>query len=204
VLQVNDFQDLSRFRLPDGFRGRPSWFVQLWWLFDALFVRPAPQVLYSWRRFALRLFGAKVGHRVLIRPGVRVTFPWKLAIGDHCWIGDNATLYNIEKITIGEHSVISQDAYLCTGSHDYCKISFPLIASPINVESECWIAARAFIGPGVTIGHGAIVGTSAVVLSNIEPAEIVAGVPARTVGIRKQRNIGSNIGADQDPGAPYK
>ena len=193
---MKDFQDLSRFRLPDGFRGRPSWFVQLWWLFDALFVRPTPQVLYSWRRFALRLFGAKVGHKVLIRPGVRVTFPWKLVIGDHCWIGDNATLYNIEKITIGEHSVISQDAYLCAGSHDYCEISFPLIASPITVESECWIAARAFIGPGVTIGHGAIVGTSAVVLSNIESAAIVAGVPARTVGIRKPRNIGSNIAAD--------
>ena len=70
----------------------------------------------------------------LIRPGVRVTFPWKLVIGDHCWIGDNATLYNIEKITIGEHSVISQDAYLCAGSHDYCEISFPLIASPITVK----------------------------------------------------------------------
>src|SRR5215470_5837497 len=78
----NQFQDLSRFRLAEGLRGRPAWFVQLWWLFDALFVRPTPQVLYSWRRFAWRLFGAKLGRNVLIRPGVRVTFPWKVTVGD--------------------------------------------------------------------------------------------------------------------------
>jgi putative colanic acid biosynthesis acetyltransferase WcaF len=184
---MNDFQDLSGYHLRDGFRGRSTWFVQLWWLFEALFVRPAPQALYSWRRFALRMFGAKVGRRVLIRPGVRVTFPWRLVIDDYCWIGDNATLYNLEKITIGAHSVISQDAYLCTGSHDYREIAFPVIVSPINIESECWIATRAFVGPGVTVRRGAIVGACSVVLSNVESATIVAGVPARKVGVREPR-----------------
>ena len=129
-LPRNQFQDLSRFR-PPADRG-PAWFVQLWWLFDALFVRPTPQALYPWRRFIWRLFGAKIGHRVLIRPGVRVTFPWKVAIGDHCWIGDNATLYSVANIAIGEHSVISQEAYLCAGTHDHCDISFPLLAAPIT------------------------------------------------------------------------
>src|SRR5215470_13234324 len=80
-----EVQDLSRFRLPHDLRGRPAWFVQLWWLFDALLVRPTPQILYGWRRFAWRLFGAKVGRNVLIRPGAKVTFPWKLEIGDYCW-----------------------------------------------------------------------------------------------------------------------
>ena len=98
------------------------------------------------------------------------------------------TLYNVEKITIGDHSVVSQNAYLCAGTHDHTHISFPLIASPITIDSECWIAARAFIGPGVTIGHGAIVGVSSVVLSNVEPASIVAGVPARIIGIRKSKS----------------
>src|SRR6266511_487103 len=98
ALQRNQFQDLSRFRLPKGSRRRSAWFVQLWWLFDALFVRSTPQVLYSWRRFVLRLFGAKIGRNVLIRPGARVTFPWKVVIGDHCWIGDNATLYSVAEI----------------------------------------------------------------------------------------------------------
>jgi putative colanic acid biosynthesis acetyltransferase WcaF len=184
----NQFQDLSRFQLPEASRGRPAWFVQLWWLFDAIFVRSTPQVLYSWRRFALRLFGARVGSKVLIRPGVRVTFPWNVVIGDHCWIGDNATLYSVAKIAIGEHSVVSQDAYLCAGTHDHGDVSFPLIASPITIEPECWIAARAFVGPGVRIGHGAVVGCCSVVLSNVPPATIVAGIPAHTVGLRQIRN----------------
>lgn len=187
-MQPNKFQDLSRFRLPKGSRGRPAWFVQLWWIFDALFVRSTPQALYSWRRFAWLLFGAKVGRRVLIRPGVRVTFPWKVVIGDHCWIGDNATLYNIDAITIGEHCVVSQEAYLCAGTHDHCDISFPLIAAPVTVEPECWIAARAFIGPGVRIARGAVVGACSVVLSDVASGTIVAGVPARAVGIRKVRH----------------
>jgi putative colanic acid biosynthesis acetyltransferase WcaF len=184
----NQFQDLSRFRLPRGSRGRPTWFVQLWWLFDALFVRPTPQGFYFWRRFALRLFGATVGRKVLVRPGVRVTFPWKVVIGDYCWIGDNATLYSVANITIGEHSVISQEAYLCTGTHDHCDMSFSLVASPITAEPECWIAARTFVGPGVRIGRGAVVGVGAVVLSDVEPATIVAGVPARKLGIRTLRS----------------
>jgi putative colanic acid biosynthesis acetyltransferase WcaF len=187
------FQDLSCFRLPTGSRGRPAWFVQLWWLFDALFVRSTPQALYSWRRFVWRLFGAKVGRNVLIRPGVRVTFPWKVVIDDYCWIGDNATLYSVGTITIGEHSVISQEAYLCAGTHDHCDILFPLVASPITVEPECWIAARAFVGPGVRVGRGAVVGACSVILSDVPPAMVVAGVPAQTVGIRKVRNIQSDV-----------
>jgi putative colanic acid biosynthesis acetyltransferase WcaF len=192
-MQRNQFQDLSRFRLPEGARGRRPWFVQLWWVFDALFVRPTPQALYSWRRFVLRLFGAKVGRNVLIRPGVRVTFPWKVVIDDYCWIGDNATLYSVGTITIGEHSVISQEAYLCAGTHDHCDILFPLVASPITVEPECWIAARAFVGPGVRVGRGAVVGACSVILSDVPPAMVVAGVPAQTVGIRKVRNVQSDV-----------
>jgi len=192
-LKSNQFQDLSRFRPPDGFRERPAWFVQFWWLFDALFVRSTPQVLYSWRRFAWRLFGASVGHKVLIRPGVRVTFPWNTVIGDYCWIGDNATLYSVGKITIGEHSVVSQDAYLCAATHDHSDISFPLIVSPITLEPECWIATRAFVGPGVRIGRGAVIGACSVVLSDVPPATIVAGVPARMIGMRNAGNEVENI-----------
>jgi putative colanic acid biosynthesis acetyltransferase WcaF len=183
-MQTNRFQDLSRFRLPAGLRGRPAWFVQLWWIFDSLFVRPTPQVFYAWRRFAWRLFGAKVGHKVLIRPGVRVTFPWKVVIGDYCWIGDNVTLYSIAAITIGEHSVVSQEAYLCAGTHDHYDISFTLVASPIVIEPECWIAARAFVGPGIRIGHGAVVSACSVLVSDVPPGVIVAGFPAREVGSR--------------------
>jgi putative colanic acid biosynthesis acetyltransferase WcaF len=127
--------------MPAGARGRPAWYVQIWWIFDALFVRPTPQVFYAWRRFALRLFGARIGKDVLIRPGVRVAYPWKLVVGDNCWIGDGVRLYNIDEITLGDHTVVSQDAYLCSGTHDARDITFPVVASPIRIESECWIAA---------------------------------------------------------------
>jgi putative colanic acid biosynthesis acetyltransferase WcaF len=165
-------------------------------------VRPTPQVLYSWRRFALRLFGAKVGRNVLIRPGVRVTFPWNVVIGDHCWIGDNATLYSVGTITIGEHSVVSQDAYVCSGTHDYSDISFPLVVSPITVEPECWIAARAFVGPGVRMGRGAVVGACSVLLSDVAPGMIVAGVPARIVGTRKTQNAEIDGAQQRSNGKP--
>ena len=169
---LNKFQDLSKFLVPKGQRGRPAWFVQLWFIFETLFIRWTPQALYPWRRVAFRLFGAKIGRRVLIRPGVHVTFPWKLTVGDHCWIGDNATLYNVERITIGEHSVVSQEAYLCTATHDHREVSFPVIASPIHIGAECWIAARAFVGPGVQIGQGAVVGACSVLLEDVPPATL--------------------------------
>ena len=184
-MATNQFQDLTLSKVPEGARGRPAWFVQIWWILDALFVRPTPQILYAWRRLAWRVFGARIGKGVLIRPGARVTYPWKLVVGDNCWIGDNATLYSIGEITLGDHTVISQDAYLCAGTHDTRDFRFPIVASPIKIESECWIAARAFVGPGVRIGRGAVVGACSVVQSDVPPATIVAGFPARAIQKRK-------------------
>jgi len=86
-------QDLSKSKVPPGFRGRPAWFVQLWWIVQTLLFHPSPQLFYGWRRFLLRAFGARIGKGVLIRPSVTVTYPWKLGIGDWSWVGDHATLY---------------------------------------------------------------------------------------------------------------
>ena len=185
----NSYQDLSLFTLPEGSRGRPAWFVQFWWLVEALLVRPTPQILFAWRRFVLRRFGARIGENVLIRPGVRVTYPWKLTVGDNCWIGDDAVIYNIDEITIGNDAVVSQDAYLCAGTHDARDVTFPVVAAPIEIESECWIAARAFIGPGVRIGRGAVVGACSVVQSDVPAATVVAGFPARAIQKRKPRRL---------------
>jgi putative colanic acid biosynthesis acetyltransferase WcaF len=186
-LTANRYQDLTLFELSEGARGRPAWFVQFWWIFDALFVRPTPQILYAWRRFALRLFGAKIGTGVLIRPGVRVTYPWKLVVGDHCWVGDDAKIYNIDEIEIGGHTVVSQEAYLCAGTHDPRAVPFPISAAPIVIEPECWIAARAFVGPGVRISRGAVVGACSVVQADVPAATIVAGFPARAIQKRRTR-----------------
>ena len=149
---------------------------------------PSPQVMYGWRRFLLRAFGARIGKGVLIRPSVSVTYPWKLTVGDWSWVGDHATLYTLGDITIGDNTVVSQHAYLCTGSHHYTRPAFDLYARPIHVESEAWIAARAFVGPGVTIGQGAVVGACSVVLKDV-PAEMVcAGNPLKILHARTTVN----------------
>ena len=140
--------------------------------------------MYGWRRFLLRAFGAQVGKGVLIRPSVSVTYPWKLRIGDWCWIGDGATLYTLGEISIGDHSCISQHAYLYTGSHDYTRLSFDLYEKPIRVESEVWVSTHSFVGPGVTIGHGAIIGASSVVLKDVPAGMICAGNPLRMIRAR--------------------
>ncbi len=178
-------QDLANFRLPRGFRGRSAFVVQLWWIVQALLVHPSPQVFYGWRRAILRLFGAHLGANVLIRPSVRVTYPWKVEIGDHAWIGDGVELYSLGPIRIGRNAVVSQGSYLCGGTHDHRDPLFPIVGSPIVVEDEAWVAARTFVGPGVTIGRGAVVGACSVVLSDVPPGMVAAGHPARVKGRRE-------------------
>lgn len=122
-------QDLSGFSVPKGFRGGNAIKVQLWWAVQATIFAWSPQVLYRWRAFLLRLFGAKIGKNVVIRPSVKITYPWKLTLGDYAWVGDEVNLYTLGEITIGAHSVISQKSYLCTGSHDHASQHFTINAT---------------------------------------------------------------------------
>jgi putative colanic acid biosynthesis acetyltransferase WcaF len=174
-------QDLSRTEVPPGFRGRPAWCVQLWWLVEVLLFHPSPQILYGWRRLLLRAFGARIGNGVRIRPSATITYPWKVSIGDWSWVGDHATLYSLGEITLGSHVVISQHTYLCTGSHDYARPTFDLYAQSIHVGSESWLATNVFVGPGVTIGQGAVVGACSVVLKDVPEKMICAGNPLRVL-----------------------
>ncbi len=183
------YQDLSRFRVPAGSRGRSAVFVQLWWIVQALLVRPTPQVMYGWRRFVLRLFGATIGKGVLIRSSAQITYPWKVEIGDHAWIGDHVELYSISDITIGRSAVVSQYSYLCTATHDHKDITFPLREAPIHIGDEAWIAAHCYLAPGVTIGAGAVAGARSVVLDDVPAEAIVVGHPARIVG-KREPNVG--------------
>lgn len=177
-------QDLSKFRLPRAFRGRSALTTQIWWIVQATLFRGSPQAFYGWRRALLRMFGARIGRRVLVRPTVRITYPWKVEIGDYSWIGDQVDLYSLGPIIIGKNAVISQGSYLCTGTHDHTSIDFPIKAAVITVEDEAWIAARAFVHPGVTIGRGAVVGACSVVFADVPAMTIVAGNPARPRGPR--------------------
>lgn len=175
------YQDLTRFRVPKGFRGRSALMVQLWWVVQALLFRPSPQIFFGWRRFLLRLFGAGIGRGVLIRPSAEFTYPWKISIGDFSWIGDGAILYSLSEISIGAHSVISQHCYLCAGSHDPGALSFDFVAKPISIGSECWLATDVFVAPGISIGDATIVGARSTVLHDLPPAMICYGYPAKPV-----------------------
>lgn len=174
-------QDLSRFVLPSAFRGRGAFNVQLWWLIQSCFFSTSPQFMYGWRCFLLRLFGAKIGRNVLIRPSVRVTYPWKLTICDYAWVGDQVELYTLGEITIGAHAVVSQRSYLCTGSHDPASRSFRIFAKPIVIEEGAWLATDVFVAPGVTIGRNALIGARSSVFADAKADFVHVGSPAKPV-----------------------
>jgi len=187
-INPRQYQQLDRFQVPDGFRGRSRSYVQLWWLVQSTLFALSPQVLYGWRRWLLRLFGAKVGTGAVIRPSVRIPYPWKLTIGDHCHIGDEVSLYTYGEIEIGDCAVVSQRSYLCTGYHDHTRPTFDLMAKKIVIGEEAWVAADVYIGPGVSIGRGAVIGARSSVFKDIPPAVIAVGSPARVIGERRMRD----------------
>ncbi len=178
------YQDLKTFKIPAGFRGKTKIYVQFWRIVQRTLFRLSPQFMYSWRRLLLQLFGAKIGENVLIRPTVKILYPWKLTIGDWSWIGDEVTLYNMANINIGENCVISQKSYLCTGSHDHTKSSFDIFAKPINIKDKVWVASDVFIAPGVTIGYGTVIGFRSTVNQDLPPKMICYGNPAKPIKLR--------------------
>ncbi|MFL6545400.1 MAG: putative colanic acid biosynthesis acetyltransferase [Verrucomicrobia bacterium] len=150
----------------------------LWTLAQPLF-RFSPRPCFGWRRFLLRCFGAKVGHSVHVYPTATIYFPWNLEAGDETAIGERALIYNLGRVTLGARVTVSHGAHVCAGTHDHTKPDFPLLRPPIIVGPEAWICADAFVGPGVTIGEGAIVGARAVAMKDVRPWTIVIGNPAR-------------------------
>ncbi|MGB0391850.1 MAG: putative colanic acid biosynthesis acetyltransferase [Salibacteraceae bacterium] len=172
-------QDLTKYKTPEGFRGRSAIVVQLWWMVQASLFAWSPQFLYGWRRFLLRSFGAKIGKDVIIRPDVKITYPWKVSIGNYSWIGDGVELYSLGEIEIGENVVISQKSYLCTGSHDYKDEKFPIYAKKITIKDECWLATDVYVAPGITIDKGIVVGARSSVFKNLERPGIYTGSPAK-------------------------
>lgn len=186
MLKEKKIQDLSLYLTPKNFRGKSKFKVQLWWIVQATLFNWSPQFLYGWRRFLLKLFGAQIGTKVLIRPSVKITYPWKIIIGDYSWIGDDVVLYSLGNIIIGSNTVISQRSYICTGSHDFTKEQFPIFEKEIVINDQCWLATDVFVAPGITIGKGTVVGARSTVLNNLDSNSVYAGYPAKFI---KQRCI---------------
>jgi putative colanic acid biosynthesis acetyltransferase WcaF len=150
----------------------------LWSMIQATAFRFSPHTSSRFRAALLRFFGAKIGRHCMIRRTATVYYPWQLVLGDLSSLGDGATIYNLGTVTIGSRVTISQEAYVCAGTHDYRRLDMPLLTPPIAIGDDAWICARAFVGPGVTVGDGAILGACGVAFQDLEPWSIYEGNPA--------------------------
>lgn len=182
--------DVSHCPSPHSLRnqiGRAAW--NLVWTF---LYRPSPRPLHGWRRFLLRCFGAKIGSGVHAYPSVKIWAPWNLEMGDYSCLSHDVDCYCVAKIKIGAHATVSQYSFLCTASHDFEIPHMPLITAPITIADGAWIAADVFIGPGVTVGEGAVVGARSSAFKSVEPWSVVVGNPAKFLK-RRQLLIPSEL-----------
>lgn len=178
-LDAPPLADLRRYDQSWFDRGRPGWLILLWWLAQAVVFPLSPHSAHGIRIGLLRLFGAKIGRGVVIRPTARITYPWKVDIGDYSWVGDDVVIYSLDHITIGQHCVISQKCYLCTGSHDIRHPDFRLQTAPIAIGNGAWVATDCFVAPGVKIGANAVIGTRSSVFASMPEQQVCWGTPCR-------------------------
>lgn len=188
VLDEQPWIDLRNYNQSNFDRGRPSWLILIWWLVQAIAFPLSLHNFHGFRCSLLRLFGAKIGKGVNIRPTARITYPWKVEIGDYSWIGDDVVIYSVDQIHIGCHCVISQKCYLCTGSHDLQDPNFALIIAPIFIGNGTWIATDCFIAPGVKIGANTVIGARSSVFQDIPAAQVAWGSPCRPQYQRQMNN----------------
>ena len=187
MARLSDVQCLESYALPAEFSpGRSRWLQLLWFCWGSPLLANRWLPGSRWRCWLLRLFGARIGNGCRLKPGLRVKYPWRLAVGPHCWLGEAVWIDNIAPVRLGRRVCLSQGVYLCTGNHDSRPPTFELRASPITVASEAWVAASAVLAPGSRIGRGAVVALAAVVRGPVAPGLIVSGNPARPVGCRQR------------------
>ena len=160
----------------------------IWGVVYIIFFRSSPRSFHSWRSFILKIFNAKIGEGVHIYPNVKIWAPWNLEIGDEVGVADGVDLYSQDKIILGYRAIISQRSFICTGTHNFNLHGHPLTTKPIVINDYAWVAAEAFIGPGVNVGEGAVIGARSVVFKNIEPWTVVGGNPAKFIKNRELRN----------------
>lgn len=158
-----------------------------WGIAWLLLARWTPPPMRGWRRWLLRRFGAQVAPTANVYGSARIWSPANLVIGDHAAIGPGAIVYSMARVTIGPHAIISQRAHLCAGTHDIEDAAFQLQARPITIGARAWIAAEAFVGPGVSIGEGAVLGARGCAMRDLAPWTVYGGNPAAVLRARRIR-----------------
>ena len=167
----------------------------VWTLAWALFCRLSPRPFHGWRRSWLRLFGARVDRTASIYPSARIWAPWNLQMGARSALGDLVDCYNVGRVILEDDAIVSQQAYLCTATHDITDPGRKLLTAPIRLHRLSWVCAGAFLHPGVTLGEGAIAGARSVVTRDVAPWTVVAGNPATPVKKRVMSGHGAPSGA---------
>jgi putative colanic acid biosynthesis acetyltransferase WcaF len=185
VKPINLLQAGNRDYLP----GRPQWFIVIWILFEFLFVSNPLQLSSRLRAAVLRLFGARIGKHVVMRPRIRVKYPWHLEVGERSWIGESVWLHNQVLLSIGSDTVISQDSFITTGSHDWQQ-TMELVVKPVSIGNGVWLNARCMVLQGVEIGDNALVLPGSVVNRSLPAQSICGGVPARFLRLREPPQAG--------------
>ncbi len=153
----------------------------VWQLAYLTLFRFSPRPFHGWRRGILRLFGASVGRGAHIYPGVKIWAPWNLRLAAACGVADGVRLYSQALISIGIKAVVSQGAHICAGTHDYRAPGFPLVSKPISIGDYVWVAAEAFVHPGVTIAEGAVIGARSVVVDDMPEWMVCSGFPCTPI-----------------------
>ena len=159
-------------------------FRMVWFFINILVFKSSLFPFNIIKVYLLKIFGAKIGNGVIIKPNVNIKYPWKLSLGNHVWIGENVWIDNLDNVVIGNNVCISQGAFLLCGNHNYKKDSFDLITKPIIVEDGVWIGAKSTVLPGVTAKSHSILSAGSVTSKNLEPYSVYRGNPAEKVSIR--------------------
>jgi len=152
-----------------------------WSMVWKLLFRPSPTPLWGWRRMLLRLFGARIHPTCHVYESTRVWAPWNLTLGAYSGVGRHTDIYAVAPITIGARTTISQYTYLCGAGHDFTKPDYPLTPGAITIGDDCWLAADVYVGPGVNIGSGTVVGARSSVFNDLPPWSVAVGTPAKVI-----------------------
>lgn len=161
----------------------------VWGLVQATLFRLSPRPMHRWRNWLLRSFGADLHRTARVYPCARIWAPWNLTMAEFATIADHVEVYDVAPIAIGASTTVSQFSHLCAATHDFEQIDFPLVPKPIAIGSRCWVAAEAFVGPGVTIADGVVVGARSTVLGDLPAWTVCVGTPARPVRPRTLRGM---------------
>jgi putative colanic acid biosynthesis acetyltransferase WcaF len=182
-------------------RYRPSphtranrWARLLWSAAWLLLFRPSPKPLHAWRRGLLRLFGARLGRGAVVHASARIWAPWNLEMGEFSSLAPFVECYCVDRVRLGRRVTVSQYGFLCTASHDVESPDMRLTTAPVTLEDDAWVAARAFVGPGVTVAAGAVVGACAAVFKDVPAWTVVGGNPARPLRARGRAVAGPVAG----------